>query len=119
MSPITDSINPPLTTIGLGTVLTDGSEQTVLQYLGDMPARFWGVLDLLNMQAADTLRVKEYIYSNSTWGLHSDSVGTITGVAALPKMQIGPTTCPGYRLTIQRTAGADRNYPWELYRGVK
>ena len=106
-------------TIGSGTLLTNGTEQTLAEYLDDMPARFWGVLDLLNMQTADTLRVREYMYSNGTWGVHSDSGNTIAGVAALPKMQIGMTVCMGYRLTIQRIAGSDRNYPWEVYRGVR
>jgi hypothetical protein len=102
-----------------GTLLTDGLEQIVIEYTSVWPFRMWGALDLVNMQAGDTLRVREYIYSNGTWGLHSDSAAVITGVAALPKMQIGPTTVMGYRLTIQRTAGVDRNYPYEMFKGVR
>jgi hypothetical protein len=105
--------------VAQGTIPTDGTEQIVIESIGAAPAETWGVLDLVNMQGGDTLQVKEYIYSNGAWGLHSDSAGTITGVAALPKMQIGPTIGMGYRLTIKRTAGVDRNYPYEIYKGVR
>lgn len=117
--PIIDSVHPPLMLVGSGTTLTTGAEQTIIQLQDTLPFEIWGVIDLNNMQAADTLRVREYIYIGGAWRMHSDSGATISGVPTLPALQTGPVVSMGYWLTIQRTAGADRNYPWEMYKGVK
>jgi hypothetical protein len=64
MMPRSDSIE----TIGSGILLTNGTEQTIMDYSDDMSARFWGVLDLVNMQAGER-------FSATVFGTLSDLGG--------------------------------------------
>jgi hypothetical protein len=104
--------------IASGSILADGNEQVVIELDLPYPATIQGWINLTNEAGGDTLVVKEYVKINAA-GPIQHSQDTYNGPVALPALQTGPTTARWYRLAIQQTAGVNRNYGYEIYKGLK
>jgi len=101
----------------VGTLTADGSEQTVVERsaLGTLE----GHIDLASMQAADTVVIKEYIMlkSGGTYRLYDSA--TYSGVQAKPNLHVVKLPARyGVRVTLQQTAGVNRNYDYNFFREV-
>jgi len=113
------SINaiPVLTETG-GTVTTDGTEQNV--YINDAPAGVYQPrivsLDFTNQTAAETLRVRTYYRETSGGGYIKRGDKTFAGVQdPLSKEIILRENRYGIKVTIEKTAGANKAYIWEVF----
>lgn len=108
-----------------GIITTDGNEQVV--YEQNNPGvmnPLWFKINLDNMLAADTVVVKVYYRVNPLGNLELEDFQSYTGVdGGLPngrKVDSISLTANrfGWRITIQRTAGADHAYDWEVFWGA-
>jgi len=113
---------PILSSVG-GTLTADGNEQTL--YIDNKPLGLWRplnlVLDLDAMQGGDTIAVKVYhrlsdagtlkILAYHTW---TGADGGLANGEVLDSIELVPNR-HGWKLTLQQTAGTNRDYPWELF----
>ncbi len=105
---------PVLTPVG-GTITSDGTEQDV--YINNAPASVFKplvvLLDLTLSQAGETVDVREYyrLTDGGAWVEFDED--TFAGVQDPPgvKVALSPTEF-GVRVTLERTAGVARVYPW-------
>lgn len=101
-----------------GTITTDGTEQDV--YINNAPAGVFKplkvMIDLTPMTATETVVVKIYYRIKSGGGLILKDEETFTGVQdpALINVELEPNRF-GVQVTIQRTAGDDKDYDWEVF----
>ena len=108
-----------LTRVG-NTITADGTEQTV--YSNDAPSIIFDPakahIDTTNMQAGDTLVVKEYyrIKSEGNYILKSSTTYNDAQTIPLKEVALSPNLF-GVKLTIQQTAGTNRAYDYEVYYG--
>ena len=96
-----------------GTKTADGTEQDLVSVTGR--GKYEGWIDLANMQAGDTVVVKEYVRlkSGGSWRLYA----TATYTDAQTEPAIHPTrklSEYGWRVTLQQTAGVNRDYDYEF-----
>jgi hypothetical protein len=101
----------------VGTLTADGTEQTVteLTVLGTLE----GHIDLSNMASGDTVRIREYIRMK-TGGAYQlyDSVD-YSGALAQPALHMVKLPARyGVRITLQQTAGVNRDYDYNFFREV-
>lgn len=109
-----------------GTLTADGSEQNI--YYDDEPLGVMSpvclILDLDNMQGGDTIEVKVYhrisdggslqLFAFYTW---TGADGGLSNSEKLDQIDFYPNR-HGFRVTLDQTAGTNRDYPWELFIGV-
>lgn len=113
---VTDD-EPILTETG-GTITTDGTEQTV--YVNEAPAGIFEPrvfkLDTTNQTAAETVKVKTYHKIKAGGGYIKDSDTQLAGVQdpLLKNFHLEPTRF-GVKVTIQKTAGNNKAYDWEVF----
>jgi len=117
VSAVTNAL-PTLTETG-GTVTTDGTEQNV--YIDDVPLGVFRPvcvkIDFTNHTAGETVIVREYyrIKAGIADPILQDEV-TYAGVPANPLITIDLTPNRyGARVTIEKTAGANRAYDWGAF----
>lgn len=114
-----------LSSVG-GSLTADGNEQNL--YYDNEPLGVFApvvlIVDVDNMEAADTIVVKVYHRMSDAGGLQLFQYNTWSGVdgglsdsVKLVVVELYPNR-HGYRITLQQTAGTNRAYPWELYVGV-
>ena len=104
-----------------GTLTADGTEQDV--YINDTPGdEFYPhvvFIDLDNMQAGDSTDIKVYYRVVAAGGQQLYDVTTYAGAdggLAGSRKIIAVTLLPnrrGVRVTLQQTAGVNRDYPWQ------
>ncbi len=95
--------------ISQGTVTTDGSEQTIL--LGTGAGRFSGYIDLSELEAGDTLRVRQYILSKGVYKTYHTE--DYSGVQPDPMLYINPKeSIIGVNITVQQIAGVFRDFAY-------
>jgi len=101
-----------------GTLTTDGTEQTI--YLNNSPA---GVFKptLLRIEtsaqtATETIVLREYYRSSSGGTLLLYDTATYVGTIADEGIiiHLDPNRF-GVKVTIEKTAGTNRDYPWEVF----
>lgn len=104
-----------------GTITTDGTEQNA--YINNAPAGVYEplnmMLDCTNMQAGDSLRIRVYYRITPGGNLRKKDDLTLNDAQdpALINIGLEPNRY-GIEVTIQRTAGGDRDYDWSvIYRG--
>lgn len=101
-----------------GTITTDGTEQTV--YVDESPAGIFEPrifkLDFTNHTAAETVKVKTYYKIKSGGGYVKDSDTQYAGVQdpLLKNHHLEPTRF-GVKVTIEKTAGNNKAYDWEVF----
>ena len=109
-----------------GTLTTDGSEQTL--YQDDEPLGVWCpvalIIDLDDMSAGETVEIKVYHRLSDAGGLQLFQYETWTGGdGSLPNsrkvdvLALYPNR-HGWLISLELTAGANIDVPWELYFGV-
>lgn len=106
-----------------GTLTADGSEQTL--YYDNEPLGVFRpvalVIDLDAMLGGDTIEVKIYHRLSDAGGLQLLAFHTWTGADGglsnsekVDVVDLHPNR-HGYRITLDQTAGTNRDYPWELF----
>ena len=101
----------------VGTLTADGSEQTVVERtaIGTLE----GHIDLFNMQAGDTVVIKEYIMlkTGGTYRLYDSA--TYSNAQAKPNIHVVKLPAKyGVKVTLQQTAGVNRTYDYNFFREV-
>jgi len=119
VSDIYDMVNALLTTMETGdTLTTDGTVQNL--YVNNAPSGVFKPLvlklDTTNMIAGDAITVTVNERLSATGGFVKQEEKAFNGVQdpALKKIQLYPNRF-GITVTIQRTAGVDRTYTWEVF----
>ena len=101
-----------------GTVTTDGTEQNV--YINNTPLGIFRPvcvkIDFTNHTAGETVIVREYYRIKVAGNIILQDAVTYTGVPANPLISIDldPNRF-GIKITIEKTAGANRAYDWEAF----
>lgn len=100
-----------------GSTLTDGTEQVLATITANKYLQF--SINLTPMASGDTLKVFVYKKVKSTGTLARFHVETYTDAETTdpesPVKDSGPFWSPNqFRVSIQRTAGTDRTYDWEI-----
>lgn len=115
---ITDS--EPILTEYNNEFTTDGTEQTVVTEetpAGILEPRCF-ILDMTNHTAGETIVVREYYRISDGGGMLLESVTTQAGVLPnsrkLLRVDMRPTRF-GFRITVEKTGGANRDYDYELF----
>jgi len=103
--------------LGVGTLKADGTEQTVVEVttIGTLE----GYIDLANMQAGDSVTIREYVRmkSGGTYRLYDDA--TYTDAQTKPALHIVKLpTRYGLRVTLEQTAGVNRDYDYNFFRRI-
>jgi len=103
--------------LGVGTLTADGTEQTVVEVitLGTLE----GYIDLANMQAGDSVTIREYVKlkSGGTYRLYDSA--TYTDAQSKPALHIVKLpTRYGIKVTLEQTAGVYRDYNYNFFRRV-
>jgi hypothetical protein len=90
------------------TVLADGTEQIVLEV--DKSGRFSGYIDLSEMQAGDTLRIRQYVAINGAYKRYATE--QYSGAQSDPVVYITPKeVATRMKVTMEQTAGVFRRLP--------
>lgn len=129
LGPLTDLINAiKVVTDALlvlsetgGTLTTDGNVQNL--YINDAPAGVFDPraikLDCSAHTAGETIELNLYYRIIDGGGMILQDTQTYVGVISPPLLKIGlDENRFGVQLTIQKTAGANRAYPWGLILGI-
>jgi len=113
---VTDS-TPVLTETG-GTLTSDGTEQDV--YINNAPAGVFRPIkvnvDTTNSTITETVIIREYyrIIAGGGWVIEDEK--EYNAAVALPciPIELNPTRF-GVRVTLEKTAGTNRDYDWEVF----
>jgi len=99
---------------------TDGTEQTVVTQEAPAgilePMTFF--LDMTNHTAGETIVVREYYRISDGGGMLLADVNTYAGVLPNSRELLIVNLEPnrfGFRITVEKTAGANRDYDYELF----
>ena len=103
--------------LAVGTLTADGTEQTVVEVttIGTLE----GYIDLANMQAGDSVTIREYVRlkSGGTYRLYDSA--TYTDAQTKPALHIVKLpTRYGLRVTLEQTAGVNRDYDYNFFRRI-
>jgi len=104
--------------IGKGTLVADGTEQTVVEYVGT--AVIQGYIDLQNMEAGDEVRIKVYVKvrEDGDYKLYEES--TYADVQPKPAICFVPRLSGfAFKTTLQQTAGVFKSFDYVFVRGQK
>ena len=85
---------------------------------GTVPFKVSGYLSLHNMQAGDTFLVIEEIRDQDDATYREYARNSYSDVQTSPMIWFEPKVCQGWRVRIQRTAGADRDVTYQYFREV-
>lgn len=101
----------------VGTLTADGTEQDVVELtiLGSLE----GWIDLANMQAGDTITIREYakLKSGGTYRLYDSA--TYSNVQSKPALHVVKLPAKyGIKVTLQQTAGTNRDYDYNFFKEV-
>ena len=111
------TILPPLTEHASGTLTADGTEQDVTELT--IQATLEGLIDLANMEVGDGVTIREYIKlkSGGTYRLYESA--TYSDAQTKPGVHV--VKLPGrhgVKITLEQTAGVNRTYDYEFFRGL-
>jgi len=96
-----------------GNQLTDGAEnilftQSALNHYGSY-------IYTQEMQTGDKLTIRVYVLDSDTPALRKYLDIELSGVQLSPAVFIPFIPTGQYRISIQRTSGVDRTYPWQVF----
>lgn len=83
-----------------------------------VPFKVNGLLSLHNMQAGDTFHVIEEIRDEDDATYREYGRNSYSGVQTSPMIRFTEKVCQGWRVRIQRTAGADRAVTFQYFTEV-
>jgi len=116
---IVDRVLAPmlLKILGKGSLTTDGTEQTLFEYIG--LAMLGGYIDLSNMTDGDTVIIKTYAKIREDGEYRRYAEETFTGKQASPALYFPPRlTAYAYKVVIQQTAGTFKTFDYLFTKGV-
>ena len=104
--------------VGRGTIVTDGSEQTVFEYVGAI-STISGYIDLSNMEDEDVIIIRSYVKLGPDRDYVLYDSETFTGRQAEPALHLLPRLS-GYamKITIQQTEGTYKSFDYLFVKGV-
>ncbi len=98
---------------GSGNETTNGSEQ--LLFTQAAVNHYAAYIYTQNMQLGDELTIRVFVLDDDGIALRKYLDIALTGIQLSPAVFIPFIPTGQYRLTIQRTAGVDRNYTWNTW----
>jgi len=126
ISPIEDIINKlgvevgvptALQIIGRGAILTDGTEQTIIEYTGNI-TMIQGYIDLSNMDEEDAIIIKAYVKVSEDGEYKIYESNTFNGVQEKPALYVMPRLSGyAFKLTIQQTTGSYKSFDYLITKG--
>lgn len=100
-----------LSIIGKGTILTDGTEQTILTYVG--LAIIQGYIDLSNMTEGDEVTIRIYVKIKETGDYKLYAPETYYGKQPAPAIYVTPKLSGyAFKVTIQQTQGTYKSFDY-------
>jgi hypothetical protein len=102
-----------------GTVVTSGSETTVIQdeISGNPPRFLEGYIDLSTLTTGDTIIVRQYIKIAPTGSYVKYAEETYSGIQDLPLLYIVTKPCRyGIMITIVQTTGTNKELSYQFFR---
>lgn len=97
-----------------GTIIADGTEQTVIEAAGLM--KLEGYVDLSAMTEGDTVILRRYvkITADGNYKLHGEE--TYVGVQAQPLIRFPPLAgCYGIKVTLKQTMGTYKSFNYQFF----
>lgn len=110
------SFQPRFKVEGSGTLTATGSEQTIREIT--RVGRVQGYIDFTNMAVGDTTVIRTYskIKSGGSYILQGQrTLSSTQSPAKLMYVFEFPTTNYGFKITLEQSAGTNRNYDWILF----
>jgi len=99
-----------------GTITADGSEQTIIEYVGGRLSLY---IDLSNMGAGDTITVRQYMRVKPTGTYAKYWEEEYKDAQPNPIIYVVPKeTFVGIKVTLQQTAGVMRAFDWNAVQGT-
>lgn len=97
-----------------GTLIADGSEQTLLEYMG--LGKVSGYIYLDEMGAGDTIHVREYMLEGASYLKHADEI--YKDVQDNPALHVPmKETDMGIKITLQQMGGILRSFRYDFLLG--
>jgi hypothetical protein len=101
-----------------GTVVADGSEQTLLEYAGAVAA-IGGYVDLGNMEEGDAVVVRVYVKVRADGEYRLYHSERLEGRQEAPALYILPRVSGfAYKATLQQVAGAYKSFDYLFVKGA-
>lgn len=94
-----------------GTQATTTSEANLFDLTNNAEFAAW--IFLHNMTASETFRIKVYVKDQSSASMREYLTQDYTGVQASPAVYISPVLTKEFKVTIQKTAGTNRDVNWQ------
>lgn len=94
-----------------GTQATTTSEANLFDLTNNAEFAAW--IFLHNMTASETFVIKVYVKDQSSAAMRLYGTETLTGVQSEPALYISPILTKQFRVTIQKTAGTNRDVNWQ------
>ncbi|MEM2196406.1 MAG: hypothetical protein QW290_04945 [Sulfolobales archaeon] len=110
---IVDRVIAPmlLRIVGKGSITTDGTEQTMFEYIG--LAMLSGYVDLSNMTDGDTVVIKTFVKIREDGEYKKYAEETFTGRQESPALYFIPRlTAYAYKVVIHQTAGSFKTFDY-------
>jgi hypothetical protein len=107
----TSTLSSAFRTVTSGSILTDGTEQTILEV--SKSGRYSGYLDLTNLVLGDTFILKQYMDIAGSYVLYA--ADTYSDVQVEPAIYITPKEITTRTLvSVQRTVGVDHTLSYNF-----
>lgn len=96
-----------------GTLIADGTEQTLLEFVG--VGIISGHVDLQNMAADDTVIIRQYIKLKDDGAYKKYAEETYTGIQSLPDIYITPKAVDiAMKITLQQTTRTFKSFDYNF-----
>jgi hypothetical protein len=100
------------------TIIADGSEQTLLEYVGRISA-ISGYIDLSNMASGDTVLIKSYVKLKEDGDYKLYYPETFTDAQSAPALYLLPRMSGfAFKITLQQTTGSYKSFDYLFVKGV-
>ena len=107
-----------LSVVAKGSIVTDGTEQTLVEYVGMATISGW--IDLSNMKAGDVVRIRIYTKVKEDGDYVLYDMATYTDEQFKPALHFLPRlTGYAYKVTIEQTAGTFKSFDYLFVRGQR
>lgn len=116
---VLDRLLAPTTPVE-GSISANGTEQTLVESTGTLEFQLDGYVDLSNMQAGDTIVIREYMKIAPGGNYIKYAEETYSGAQTIPLLHI--LTKParyGLKVTLQQTGGTNRNYQYQFFKRIR
>ena len=110
-------ITPRIIPLAHGTLIADGTEQTLIEYLG--VGRISGFLDMQNMESSDTIIIRYYVKFSENGEYKKYYEDSYSGAQSYPALYFAPReSYMGIKITLQQTSGAFKSFQYNFLREV-